>query len=1000
VREPEAWVAQLIQTRLLENWENQDEPQHLRTIRDRLLLNEAKAVKLLGLYEQILIQGSIQADDSLEQMELRLSGLVVQRWGQLRVYNRIYAWVFDRAWVQDSLAHLRPEFYGQALGRWLAQPEGDPKALLQGQDLQGAQQWAAGKQLSIGDYRFLAACQEAEVRRILATAEQQAKWTVYRGFSTLLAMAAMAIMGVLWSGYAVQQAQQVTEIERQTQQALQQFEFKQLESLLLATRSARTLAELFDSDRPPATYPTLSPLLALQQILSTVREQNQIRGHQGPVVTVAFSPDGQRILTGSQDGTAKLWSLQGELLATLDPTRSAGDSGNDLGGSRDRPYNGDRRNDLNTSPNPNPNTNPNPDPPRPPSAIVAVAYAPQGHHRAIATAANEVHLWDDQGRWLSRLTLPAAITDLAFRPNSLPDRTGPSQPTLAIATVSGDVFLAQLTPAQPSPLTTTKLDTLNPTPPTAPVTAMAWSADGQGLVRGFADGRVGVWRADRNEVVTWDGRGGAVEAVAWAGNAAAEQTLIATGNQDGTVKLWTPTGQAVRTLSGHKNPILSLAFDATGATLASASADRTIRLWNRAGETLAVLQGHQDRVEAVQFQPREAAAIPEATTGDRTGTTPFEAARNPQLERDSQSQPQGPLLVSASQDHTVRLWNLEAKGPIQTFQAAEGSLLAVQFTPDGRGLVTAGRDRLGRVWDRLGNPQIQLQGHTAPLWEAQVSPKGRYLVTASSDGTARLWNSGGQPLQVLAEPQGEVLGVAMDPTEQYVATAGSDGTARLWNLQGQEVAVLAGHQSAVWDVAFNRSGDRLATASADQTVRLWNLKGETLAVLKGHQSRVWQVRFNPAGDRLATVSEDGTARLWDLQGNLRAVFEGHQGAVRGVSFSPDGNLLATAGEDGTVRLWELRGRQVAEFQDLQQNLQKRLFGVSFSPDGHALATAAEDGTVRLWAIEPLDLPHLLRRSCTWLQPYLNNPTSGLLPRDRALCRNPIAELFQADPKVP
>jgi len=54
----------------------------------------------------------------------------------------------------------------------------------------------------------------------------------------------------------------------------------------------------------------------------------------------------------------------------------------------------------------------------------------------------------------------------------------------------------------------------------------------------------------------------------------------------------------------------------------------------------------------------------------------------------------------------------------------------------------------------------------------------------------------------------------------------------------------------------------------------------------------------------------------------------------------------------------------------------------------------------LFRSEPLDLPHLLRRSCTWLQPYLNNPTSGLLPRDRALCRNPIAELFQADPKVP
>lgn len=932
-QDPEAWVAQLIQARLLDNWENQDEPQHLRTIRDRLLLNEAKAVKLLGLYEQILIQGSIQVDDSVEQMELRLSGLVVQRWGQLRVYNRIYARVFDRAWVRESLAHLRPGFYGQALGRWLAQPEGDPGALLQGQDLQRAQQWSAGKQLSIGDYRFLAACQEAEVQRILARAEQQAKWTVYRGFSTLLAMAAMAVMGVLWSGYAVQQAQQVTEIERQTQQALQQFELKQLESLLLATRSARTLAELFEADRPPAAYPTLSPFLALQQILSRVREQNQIRGHQGPVGAVAFSPDGQRVLTGSEDGTAKIWTVQGQLVAELQVSPGGGTAVGDpvKGGFNERGFDRSRsaasefaesesaesgsaasesaesgstesgsttsgsaasgsaasgsaasgsaasgsaagssatsgavedaaanpsaavtasplarlrytspslsaaiNPDLgpgispggigtDTNIDPAGRTPPNPKLAQPQPPIVAVAYAPDGSQVAIARGPiadtpGQIQFWTAQGQPIAQLAVPGTITDMAFRPDS---QDAPGGTSLALITQQGHLFLASSTVAALQPLTAvcdvefcdfrtdfgtdfgTNLDISQSqeTIDRVAFTKLAWSAAGQGLAVGAADGTVTVWRAvgtagsqsasrsglgpvsleksgaesgselgaaSRGQLRvwrTWEAHRGAVEALAWTGEgadvvlgqgSAAEawgHALLATGGTDGSIKLWTPSGQAVRTLSGHQSPVLDLAFDPTGATLGSASADRTVRIWHRSGQTLAILQGHQDRVEALQFQPVTA-----------TATTPPSSLLSP-------------LLVTASQDHTVRLWNLEPKGPVQTFKAAEGSVLAVQFTPDGQGLVTAGSDRQGWGWDRQGQAQIPLWGHGGPVWDVRVSPQGRYWVTASGDGTARLWTAEGQLLQVLTGHQGEVLGAAIDPTEQFVATASGDGTA-------------------------------------------------------------------------------------------------------------------------------------------------------------------------------------------------------------------------------
>ncbi len=92
---------------VIENWESQDEPAHLKTIRDRLFRSEKLTKRLLRLYQQILIQGAITADDSPEQMELRLSGLVVKQQGSLTVYNRIYASVFNLSWVEQALSNLK-----------------------------------------------------------------------------------------------------------------------------------------------------------------------------------------------------------------------------------------------------------------------------------------------------------------------------------------------------------------------------------------------------------------------------------------------------------------------------------------------------------------------------------------------------------------------------------------------------------------------------------------------------------------------------------------------------------------------------------------------------------------------------------------------------------------------------------------------------------------------------------------------------------------------------
>jgi hypothetical protein len=162
------WVESVVKSRIINHWESQDEPEHLRTISDRLLRSEQSVGRLLGIYQQILQGVEVPVDDSREQVELLLSGLVVKKQGFLKVKNRIYQEVFHLEWVEKQLAYLRP--YSQAFDTWVASNQQDQSRLLRGQALIDAQTWAHGKSLSNLDYRFLAKSEEldrAEVQQAL-----------------------------------------------------------------------------------------------------------------------------------------------------------------------------------------------------------------------------------------------------------------------------------------------------------------------------------------------------------------------------------------------------------------------------------------------------------------------------------------------------------------------------------------------------------------------------------------------------------------------------------------------------------------------------------------------------------------------------------------------------------------------------------------------------------------------------------------------------------------
>ncbi|MEA5625991.1 AAA-like domain-containing protein [Nostoc sp. UHCC 0251] len=170
--EEAAFVENLVRSRVIENWESQDEPEHFRTIRNRILKrDEQKAAYLLDLYQQVWHSGGIDIDNSIEQSDLQLAGIVVNKGNKLKVYNQIYQTIFDNLWIEKTLASLRP--YAENYRQWTKQQ--DKSRLLRGKALVEAESWAKGKSLSFQDGEFLAASRTLQREEELVETERQAE---------------------------------------------------------------------------------------------------------------------------------------------------------------------------------------------------------------------------------------------------------------------------------------------------------------------------------------------------------------------------------------------------------------------------------------------------------------------------------------------------------------------------------------------------------------------------------------------------------------------------------------------------------------------------------------------------------------------------------------------------------------------------------------------------------------------------------------------------------
>jgi WD40 repeat protein len=553
--------------------------------------------------------------------------------------------------------------------------------------------------------------------------------------------------------------------------------------------------------------------------------------HDGPVGAVAFRPDGPMLLTGSGDRTARLWNR-----ATARPIGAALQH-------RDR--------------------------------VHAVAFHPDG--RTVATGSGrdaggpgQAHLWDlPTGQTVRLWDIPGAVRAIAFGPDGRHLATGGEDGMVRVwSTSSGALVAERELPGW--------------------VYGLAYSSDGRSLLIGTRDRTAWLW-ADANGPDPTPRalvHRGVVQVVAFD----PDGTILTgsdIGGGEGEIQRWDRTGEgrlgSPRAIPG---PVQALGLAHDGRRTLVAALDRTTRLW----------QVDHAEPSAEVFRPSvPVRAVAISPDGDffLTGTGPPGSINTP-----------GDAL----------LWHRATATVVATFPHG-GWINAVAFSPDGRTVLTSSCDRTVQLWD-VGTSRPIGPALVHDHWAGPVcfSPDGQILATGSEDSHLRFWRTAdSSPIGAPLAHPGPVYAVAFEPIEgRKVVTGCRDRAARFWDVHtGRQLGPTLWHASDIRSVAFSPDGSTVVTGSGDRTARLWDAEtGRPLIGALRHDGPVWAVAFSPDGRTVLTGSGfggkegRGMARLWDARsGRPIGPPLPHGGLVGAVAFRRDGRVLLTGSEDGTARLW-------------------------------------------------------------------------------------------------
>ncbi len=631
--------------------------------------------------------------------------------------------------------------------------------------------------------------------------------------------------------------------------------------------------------------------LARRKVLS-------LQGHANIVYSVAFGPDGKRIISGSDDQTVKVWdAATGQELLTLkghvksvNSVAISTDGKRIISGSDDQTVKvwdaGTGQNLLTLEGHKN--------------RVLSVAISADGKRIVSGSSDMFVIVWNTDKEKVP-LTLKGhtgAVTGVVFSPDGKRIVSASEDHTLKVWDSStGQPLLPPLSGHAKS------------------VNCVAFSPDGKRIVSGSDDNTVMAWDSGTGQhLLTLRGHTDHVMSVAISPDA----QRILSGSRDQTVKVWdAATGQDLLTLKGHSNLVTSVVYSPDGNRIASGSWDNAVKMWDAGtGQDLLTLAGHGSRVLGVVISP------------------------------------DGQRIVSGSHDRTLKVWDAATGQILLTLKGHTSPVNSVAISADGKHIVSGSMDGTVKIWDsETGRMAATLTGHARSVTSVAISPLGNRIVSGSEDRTVKVWDSGtGHELLTLKGHTDQVTSVAISPGGQRIVSGSWDNTVRVWDADtGQELLTLKG-DSKVFSVAISADGKRILGGSRDRTVKVWDAgTGQDLLTLKGHTGPVNSVAISADGNRIISGSRDQTVKVWDAgTGQDLLTLKGHTGPVNCVWIGTDGKRIISGSEDKTVKVWDRgAGRNLLTLKGHTENI----LSVAFSLDGKHIFGRDASGDVHAWDVE-------------------------------------------------